>query len=149
MITRPAIGKILKAISIDLEAEVLPAVEDPKVKVTIQMMAQLLEAMARRDEREVDISTHESERIITIAKEALKEHATATDLTKAMQHCSTFSSTDRNYYEAVSEVLSCLSEVIISEGSPTERETLQQLFTQRIANEVSIIGEDFKPIGRA
>ncbi|MBT4160900.1 MAG: hypothetical protein HOE54_06290, partial [Gammaproteobacteria bacterium] len=60
MITRPAIGKILNAIARDLEAEVLPAIEDPKVKVTVQMMAQLLEAMSRRDEREVDIIVQES-----------------------------------------------------------------------------------------
>ncbi|MBT4491834.1 MAG: hypothetical protein HOC70_01225 [Gammaproteobacteria bacterium] len=149
MITRPAIGKILNAIARDLEAEVLPAIEDPKVKVTVQMMAQLLEAMSRRDEREVDIIVQESTEVMALAKKVSREHQSAANLTLAIQNCSASTHLDRNYYEALSEVLSCLAEVIVSEGSAAEREALQLLFSQRIANEVSIIGEDFKPIGRA
>ena len=48
MIVRPSIDKILRAISRDLEGEVLDAIDDQTVRVTVQMMAQLLDAMARR-----------------------------------------------------------------------------------------------------
>ena len=125
MIVRPSIDKILHAISRDLEGEVLDAIDDQTIRVTVQMMAQLLDAMARRYENESEFIRDESSRIMALANQIADKNPSASSLQKAIDLAGlTINQNSINHYEAVSEVLSCLAEVILASHSSTPRRTL-------------------------
>ena len=150
MIVRPSIDKILRAISRDLEGEVLDAIDDQTVRVTVQMMAQLLDAMARRYANESEFIRDESSTVMSLATQIADKNPSASSLQDAIELAR--KAIDQNsidHYEAVSEVLSCLAEVILASHSPADAQALQLLFKQRTENEIEIITDEFQPIGRA
>jgi len=149
MIVEPGIAAQLRAISRDLRAIVEPAVADRGVLVIVQMMAELLEALATRSTGEVSWMRSESDAILAFAARLAAAHPTANALRDALERAASAGGELSARYADASECLSCAAEVALHEGTPAERTEVRGLLLQRLEHETAIIGENFQPLGRA
>lgn len=153
MITQPAIPRLLESIRDELTDKILPALDDPVLKVNVEMMTAVLNALAVRTENEIQWMLDESAAIEAAASElssALPDDealaAALADMQGSRPETMRLSDVAASYGLA-SEVLSCLTKAAYGSGQEDAIARVETLFDSRLATENAAIGE-FIAVGR-
>jgi len=153
MISKPSTPQLLRAVCAELTEKVAPAVQEPTVRVVLDMAVKILEGAAVRSANEVAWMREESDAIERVASDLIAALPAADPLAQALD---TYRSnrTDSLYlddvqgdYERAGEVLSCAIEAAYVEGDAGRIAAVRSLMDQRMANENNVIG-DYAAVGR-
>lgn len=153
MITQPTIPRLLESMRDELTDKILPAIDDPVLKVNIEMMTAVLNALAVRTENEIAWMLEESDAIEEAAGDlatALPDSAALTsalDDLRAGRPESMRLSDVAATYSIASEVLSCMADSAYGSGQPEAIARVEELMNSRLATEQAAIGE-FIAVGR-
>ncbi|HWE67053.1 MAG TPA: hypothetical protein VG298_10465 [Acidimicrobiales bacterium] len=152
MITQPTASRILEVLQEELMANVIPAVSDPQVVASLQMMHHILGTLAVRAEHEIAWLVEETTDLEVLGVQLVEARpdaagvAAAVAALRANPAASLRLSDVAARYSLASEILSCALEVA-PEGSALRRQAEARL-DSRLEHEVSIIGE-FQLVGRS
>jgi len=154
MITRPTTAQLVEVVRRELAERVAPAVSDPQVTTSLQMVDHILQTLAVRAEHEVGWMADEMAAIEAVGQQvadsglpgaaAVAEAITAFRAGRTAGR-STAEITDD--YNAATEVLSRCVEATFATGGAL-RDTVTGLLDQRLAHETDVIGSDFQLVGR-
>lgn len=153
MISQPAIPRLLESIRDELTSKIKPALEDPTLRVNVDMMCAVLNALVVRTEHEQAWMRAECEAIEAAAAEVLPtlgDSAAADAALEAYRSARTDSlqlSEAQADYDRASEVLSCLAEAAYASGDAAAIAKVEELFASRLGTENTAIGE-FIAVGR-
>lgn len=154
MITQPTIPQLLGSINEELTDRVLPLLEDPTIKVNVEMVTALLSALTVRTENEIAWMLEESAAIEAAATELLPSLKDSGAVTKALEahqasppESMRLSHVSASYQNA-SELLSCLGEAAYATGDDSAIAKVQSLIDGRLAIETEAIGQ-FVAVGRS
>jgi hypothetical protein len=154
MITRPTTAQLLDVVRRELAERVAPAVSDPQVATSLQMIDHILRTLGVRADQEAGWMVEEMGAI-----EALAEQVAGSGLPGAPAvtgALSTFRSGRSagssvaeitEDYNAATEVLSRCVEATFTAGGDL-RDAVMGLLDQRLAHETAVIGSDFQLVGR-
>jgi methylthioribose-1-phosphate isomerase len=154
VIVRPSTGQLLRAVRRELLAVVAPAVDDPGVSVSIEMMASVLLVASQRADHEAAWLCEECEAIESVATSLQAELPTATALAQALesyrrQRAESGDLADiRADYERASEVLSRAAEAAVASGDRSLEAAVVDLLERRVAQEMELMGGEWKAVGR-
>jgi hypothetical protein len=152
MITKPTTAQLIDEVRRTLTSTVAPAVDDPQVQGSLQMIDHILSTLAIRAENELAWMLDEIDDIERVAGRVAEELPDASAVVEALDalRTSTYGSrsisdvTER--YALASEVLSCVVEATMSAAGPL-RDEVSALLDRRLASETDVIGE-FQLVGR-
>lgn len=154
MITQPTIPQLLGSISEELTDRVLPLLEDPTIKINVEMVTALLSALTVRTENEIAWMLEEAAAIEAAATELLPSLNDSASVTTALEahRASPPESMRLSHvsasYQRASELLSCVAEAAFETGDETAIAQVQSLIDSRLATENEAIGE-FIAVGRS
>ncbi len=152
MITRPTTARLLAVVRTELAERIGPAVTDPQLVASLQMIDHILSALAVRADHELGWMAEEME-----AVEAVGERVAASDLPGAPRVAEALGAfrSGRSAglhtaeitedYSRATEILSRAVEATAGEGAL--RESVLDLLAARLAHEAEVIG-DFELVGR-
>ncbi|MGI9622530.1 MAG: hypothetical protein ACR2PK_06810 [Acidimicrobiales bacterium] len=153
MITQPSIPRLLESMRDELTEKILPVVDDPVLKVNIEMMTAVLNALAVRTENEIAWMLEESNAIESAANDLSGSMPDSSSLDAALDDLRSnrpesmrLSDVAASYGKA-SEVLSCLADAAYRSGHAEAIATVEELVDSRLATEQTAIGE-FIAVGR-
>jgi hypothetical protein len=151
VITQPSASRIIEVVRQELSDHVAPAIADPAVSASIQMIQQILDTLAVRVEHEIAWLVEESaavealaERITAAVPGTARTGAALAEL-RAHPSGSLHLSDVTARYSVASDALSCALEEV-----PIDAELRAEVEAQldvRLAHEVEVIG-DFQLVGR-
>ena len=154
MITRPTTAQLIAVVRRELAERVAPAVTDPQVVTSLQMVDHILGTLAVRADHEVGWMVEEMAAIEAVAQPvadsglpgagAVADALVAFRSGRAAGH-STAEITDA--YNAATEVLSRCIEATFAAGGEL-RDAVLGVLDQRLAHETDVIGPDFQLVGR-
>jgi hypothetical protein len=152
MITRPTTAQLIDEVRRELASTVAPAVDDPQVQGSLQMIDHILSTLAVRADNEIAWMTEEIDdvqRVVTRVADAVADGAAVREALDALQTAcdpglSLSAVTDR--YALASEALSRAVEATMSTGGPL-RDEVASLLDRRLAHETDVIGA-FQLVGR-
>jgi hypothetical protein len=153
MITQPTIPQLLDTMREELSERVLPLIDDPTIRVNVEMVTALLSALSVRTENEVAWMLEEAEAIEAAATEllpALNDAGAVTEALDAHQASPPASmrlSDVAESYQRASELLARLTEAAYTAGDDQAILRVQALIDSRLAIEMEAIGE-FVAVGR-
>jgi hypothetical protein len=154
MITRPTTAQLIDVVRRELAERVAPAVTDPQVTISLQMIDHILRTLAVRADHEAGWMVEEMAAI-----EALGEQVAGSGLpgaaavTEALDAFRSGRSAGRSTaeitddYNAATEVLSRCVEATFAAGGELW-EAVAGLLDERLAHETEVIGPDFQLVGR-
>jgi hypothetical protein len=154
MITRPTTAQLLDVVRRHLRDGVAPAVADPQVSTTLEMVDHILATLAARAGHELGWMAEEMAAIADVGEqvaaaglpgsaavgEALAEF-------RAGRTQSLHAADVTEEYQRASEVLSRAVEATLGQATPLA-DAVNGLLDQRLAHEVDVIGE-FQLVGRS
>lgn len=153
MISQPSIPRLLESIRDELAEKIKPALSDPTLRVNVDMMMAVLNALVVRTEHEIDWMRAEADAIEAAAERLLPTlgDSAAADAAlgayRTRRGDSLVLSEVQADYDLASEVLSCLAEAAYAAGDAAAIAEVEQLFAHRLATENTAIGE-FIAVGR-
>lgn len=153
MITQPAIPRLLEAIRDELTNTIKPALSDPTMRVNVDMMTAVLNALVVRTEHEIawmraeaDTIEAAADRLLpTLADSAAADAALAAY--RSLRNESLVLSEVQGDYDRATEVLSCLTGAAYASGNADAIAQVEALFAHRLGTENNAIGE-FLAVGR-
>jgi hypothetical protein len=154
MITRPSTAQLIRTVRRELLDTVVPGVSDEKLRVSIEMMAQVLLTAANRSEFELAWMREEAAAIERTAEVVLDAHpgagaaAAALDAYRRQRRDSYRYDDVQADYDRAGEVLSSLAETVLRAGDSPVRQVVEDLMAQRLDHEVEIMGGEFRAVGR-
>ena len=155
MITRPTTPQLIDVVRRELSEHVAPAVSDPQVATSLQMIDHILRTLAVRAGHELGWMTEEMDAI-----EAVGERIASTDLPgasgvgealsafRSQRSAAVDSASIIEDYNHATEVLSRCVETTFEHPGEL-RDAVTALLDQRLAHEVDVIGPDFQLVGRS
>ncbi len=153
MISQPSIPRLLESIRDELGDKIKPALADPTLRVNVDMMMAVLNALVIRTEHEIDWMRAEAATIETAADRLLPTLADSAAADAALaayrsQRTDSLVLSDvQGDYDRASEVLSCLAAAAYAAGDPAAIAEVEALFAHRLGTENTAIGE-FIAVGR-
>jgi hypothetical protein len=154
MITRPTTGQLIEVVRRELAERVAPAVTDPQVTTSLQMVDHILATLARRAEHETEWMTDEMAAIETVGQRVADSGlpgapavAEALRAFRAGRGAGRSTAEITEDYNAATEVLSRCVEATFAAGADL-RDAVTGLLDQRLAHETDVIGADFQLVGR-
>jgi len=146
MITKPTSAQLLEEVRQTLASTVAPAVDDPQVQASLQMIDHILSALAVRAENEIAWMMEEIDdvqRVVDRVAESVADSASLREALDALQTAydpglALSSVTSR--YALASEALSRAVEATMSTAGPL-RDEVSALLDGRLAHETDVIGE--------
>ena len=153
MITKPTTAQLIDEVRRTLASTVAPAINDPQVQASLQMIDHILSTLALRAENELAWMLDEIddiERVVGRVAEELADTGAvleALDALRATTYGSRSISDVTDRYALASEALSCAVEATMSTGGPL-RDEVSALLDRRLAHETDVIGE-FQLVGRS
>lgn len=153
MISQPSIPRLLESIRDELGDKIKPALADPTLRVNVDMMMAVLNALVVRTEHEIDWMRAEADAIEVAAERllpALGDSAPADAALaayRARRGDSLVLSDVQADYDRAGEVLSCLAAAAYAAGDAAAIAEVEALFAHRLATENTAIGE-FIAVGR-
>ncbi len=154
MITRPTTAQLIGVVRRELAERVAPAVTDPEVTTSLQMVDHILRTLAVRAEHEAGWMAEEIAAIEAVGEQVADSRLTgALAVAEALAAFRGGRSAGRSTaeisddYNAATEVLSrCLEATFAAEGDL--RDAVIGLLDQRLGHETDVIGADFQLVGR-
>lgn len=155
MITRPTTEQLIDVVRRELTEHVAPAVQDPQVATSLQMIDHILCALAARAGHELGWMAEEMDAIAAIGGEVAGSDvpgaaAVRDALTEflAGRSASLHGSDVIEDYNRATEVLSRCVEATFAETGEL-RDSVNALLDHRLAHEMEVIGPDFQLVGRS
>jgi hypothetical protein len=152
MITKPTSAQLIEEVRRELASNVAPAVDDPQVQGSLQMIDHILATLAIRAENEIAWMEEEIDdirRVVSQVADSLADGAALREALDAMQtSCDpglTLTAVAARYALA-SEALSRAVEATTSSSGPL-RDEVSALLDRRLAHETDVIGA-FQLVGR-
>lgn len=142
MLSRPTTDQALVGVLADLQAIVLPKLDDEPAKVAIQMMEQILRGAATRAAHEIAWMHDEIEEILEATAPTSDDAAVAAamDAFAAADQTSLHLADVVERYSRAGEVLACAIEAAYRAGDPVLIEPLRTVLQRRSDREMQIIG---------
>ena len=154
MITRPTTAQLIDVVRRELADRVAPAVTDPQVATSLQMVDHILATLAVRAEHEAGWMTEEIAAIETVGQQVADSGLPgAPAVAEALAAFRAGRGTGRSIaeitddYNAATEVLSRCVEATFAAGGHL-RDAVTGLLDQRLAHETDVIGPGFQLVGR-
>ncbi len=153
MISLPTTKQLIDAICIELANKVAPAVDDPTVRIQLDMAISVLQTTAMRCANELAWMQEERDAIEATARQLLEalpdSEALATALTTYVDAntASLYLDDAQADYARASEVLSCAIEAAYASGDADHIAAVDRLIDQRHANQQAVTGQ-FMAVGR-
>jgi hypothetical protein len=153
MITRPSTAQLVEVVRRELAERVAPAVSDPQLTTSLQMIDHILSALAVRADHELGWIAEEMEAI-----QAVGERVAASDLPgaapvadaltafRAARSASLHAADVVEDYNRATEILSRAVEATSAQPGDLRQQVLS-LLEARLDHEVDVIG-DFQLVGR-
>jgi hypothetical protein len=154
MITRPTTAQLVEVVRKELAERVAPAVTDPQVTTSLQMVDHILQTLAVRAEHEVGWMAEEMAAVETVGQRVADAGlpgspavAQALAAFRAGRAAGRSTAEITGDYNAATEVLSrCIEATFTVDGELHDAVT--GLLDQRLAHETDVIGPDFQLVGR-
>jgi hypothetical protein len=147
VISRPSTQTLIDAVCIELNDKVAPAINDPMIKVQLEMAIAVLKTAAVRSAKELAWMQEEREAIEQTARQVLEAHPDNKPLQKALE-AYTDGLTNSLYlddaqadYARASEVLSCAIEAAYESHDAEQIAAVGRLMDQRHANQQAVTGQ--------
>jgi len=146
MITKPTSAQLLEEVRQTLASTVAPAVDDPQVQGSLQMVDHILSALAVRAENEIAWMVEEIDdvqRVVGRVAESVADSASvreALDALQADRDTGLALSNVTARYALASEALSRAVEATMSSAGLL-RDEISALLDRRLAHETDVIGE--------
>ncbi len=146
MISKPSTPQLIDATCAELASKAGPAIDDPTVKVVLEMAQAVLHGASIRSANEVAWMRAEADATEEVARRFVADLPDPTALAAALQ---TYldAKTDSLYladvqadYARASEVLSCAAEAAYADGDAERIAAVGSLFDQRMTNENTVTG---------
>jgi hypothetical protein len=155
MITAPTTAQLLNVVRQELAEKVAPAVTDPQVATSLNMIDHILRTLAVRAEHELGWMGEEMSAIENVASRvAASDLPGAASVAQALEEFRANVSPGLHAadvaadYNRASEVLSRTVEATRADTGEL-RAAVNVLLDQRLAHETDVIGEDFQLVGRS
>jgi len=154
MITRPTTAQLIEVVRRELAERVAPAITDPQVSTSLQMIDHILRTLAVRAEQEAGWMAEEIAAIEAVGQQVADSglpgaSAVAEGLAafRAGRGAARSTAEITDDYNAATEVLSrCLEATFAADGDL--RDAVIGLLDQRLGHETAVIGSDFQLVGR-
>jgi DNA mismatch repair ATPase MutS len=146
MITKPTTAQLIDEVRRTLASTVAPAINDPQVQASLQMIDHILSTLAIRAENELAWMLEEIDDIEHVMGRVAEELPDAGAVLQALDALRTTPDGSRSVnditqrYALASEALSCAVEATMSTGGPL-RDEVSALLDRRLARETEVIGE--------
>jgi len=146
MITKPTTAQLIDEVRRTLASTVAPAINDPQVQASLQMIDHILSTLAIRAENELAWMLEEIDDIEHVMGRVAEELPDAGAVLEALDalrtspHGSRSANDITQRYALASEALSCAVEATMSTGGPL-RDEVSALLDRRLARETEVIGE--------
>ena len=146
MITKPTSAQLLEEVRQTLASTVAPAVDDPQVQASLQMIDHILSALAVRAENEIAWMMEEIDDVQRVVGRVAESVADSASLREALDALQTACdpglalSSVTSRYALASEALSRAVEATMSTAVPL-RDEVSALLDRRLAHETDVIGE--------
>jgi hypothetical protein len=153
MISNPTTKQLIDAICIELADKVAPAINDPTVRIQLDMAISVLQTTAMRCANELAWMQEEREAIEATAGQLVAALPNDDGLVKALsayvdaKTASLYLDDAQADYARASEVLSCAIEAAYASGDPDHIAAVGRLVDQRHANQQTVTGQ-FMALGR-
>ena len=154
MITRPTTAQLIDVVRRELAERVAPAVTDPQVATSLQMVDHILRTLAVRADHEVGWMVEEMAAIEAVGQQVADSGlpgaaavADALGVFRAGRAAGRSTAEITDDYNAATEVLSLCVEATFAAGGGL-RHAVTALLDQRLAHETDVIGPDFQLVGR-
>ena len=153
MITKPTTAQLIDEVRRTLASTVVPAVDDPQVQGSLQMIDHILSTLAIRVDNELAWMLDEIDDIERVAGRVAEELPDAGAVAEALDALRTSTYGSRSMsdvtqrYALASEALSRAIETTMLAAGPL-RDSVSALLDRRLAHETDVIGE-FQLVGRS
>jgi hypothetical protein len=153
MITRPSTAQLVEVVRRELAERVAPAVSDPQLTTSLQMIDHILSALAVRADHELGWIAEEMEAIqaggVRVAASDLPGAAPVADALKAFRAARSASLHAADVVEDYNRATEILSRAVeATSAHPGDlRQQVLSLLEARLDHEVDVIG-DFQLVGR-
>jgi hypothetical protein len=154
MISRPTTAQLIEVVRRELAERVAPAVTDPQVTTSLQMVDHILATLAVRAEHEAGWMAEEMASIEAVGQRVADSGlpgapavADALRAFRARRGAGRSNAEITDDYNAATEVLSRCVEATFAAGGDL-RDAVAGLLDQRLAHETDVIGADFRLVGR-
>jgi hypothetical protein len=153
MISNPTTKQLIDAMCVELADKVAPAVNDPTVRIQLDMAISVLQTTAMRCANELAWMQEERDAIEATASSLLKALPDADGLASALKtyidgkSASLYLDDAQADYARASEVLSCAIEAAYASGDADHIAAVGRLVDQRHANQQAVTGQ-FMAVGR-
>lgn len=151
MITQPTTARLIDVVRKELSEQVAPAVTDPQLQTSLQMIDHILSTLAVRARHEIAWMVEETDLLCQLGRDVLAAHPESSAVAAALADAE---AQDRQslHYDDVARRYCLASEILSSayEHAPTNsplRSRIENAFDHRLGHEVDIIGE-FQLVGR-
>jgi hypothetical protein len=155
MITRPTTAQLLEVVRRELAERVAPAVGDPQVATSLEMVDHILSALAVRADHELGWMAEEMETVEEVGTQVANSGlpgaagvAEALAAFRAGRSTGLHAAEVTEDYNRATEVLSRAVEATFGEEGEL-RDSVLALLDQRLAHEIEVIGPDFQLVGRS
>jgi hypothetical protein len=153
MISNPTTKQLIDAICVELADKVGPVINDPTVRIQLDMAISVLQTPAMRCANEIAWMQEERDAIEATADQLVKALPDADGLTAALttyregKTASLYLDEAQADYARASEVLSCAIEAAYASGDADHIAAVGRLIDQRHANQQTVTGQ-FMAVGR-
>lgn len=151
MITQPTTARLIEVVRQALSDQVGPAVTDPQVQTSLQMIDHILSTLATRAGHEIAWMVEETGALCQLGRDVVATHPDASQVASALAQAEAADSESLHYddvakrYSLASEILSSAYEQTLPD-SPL-RTQIETALDHRLEHEIDIIGE-FQLVGR-
>jgi len=153
MITTPSTSQVVRSVSTELRAKVLPELTDPALLVEVEMMLSMLDMAAVRADHEIAWMLQEAEGIDTALSEAAAAGELPAPVRDALHALQSSRPADLTYaevqrhYGLASEALACAADLAHA-GDERLRSLVWSLLEGRVDHELATIGA-YVAVGRS
>jgi hypothetical protein len=151
VITQPTTSRLIEVVRRELTEQIAPAISDPSLQTSLQMIDHILSTLAVRASHEIAWMVEEAHSLRQLGHRIVETHpdavlvASAVAASEAEDHESLHYEDVARRYSLASEILSCAYET-----TPTDsphRSGIEAALDHRLEHEIEVIGE-FQLVGR-
>jgi hypothetical protein len=151
VITQPTTARLIEVVRKELSEQVAPAVTDPQLQTSLQMIDHILSTLEVRVSHEIAWMVEETEALCQLARDVVAAHPQAAAVASALADAQAANRESLHYddvarrYSLASEILSRAYEQTPDDS--TLRPQIENTLNHRLGHEIDIIGE-FQLVGR-
>ncbi|HEX6393855.1 MAG TPA: hypothetical protein VFZ97_10450 [Acidimicrobiales bacterium] len=151
MITQPTTARLIEVVRKELSEHVTPAVTDPQLQTSLQMIDHILSTLAVRAQHEIAWMVEETKMLRRLGRDIVAAHPEASAVATALAEAEA-QNQESLHYDDVARRYGLASEILSSayEHTPNDsplRPQIEEAFDHRLGHELEIIGQ-FQLVGR-